>query len=109
MIDFKDIYFLTELSRRGIPLSLTGPRGGEMSVNDLIDEYCIVKTRSQGGKIMIKHIVDRPLRNVSFTIENVAGSRVYHQITQAHMLYTLDCMAPTIFKWSEGILVSLKD
>ena len=57
-IDVKDIYFLTGLSQRRSPIVLTGPRGGEISMDDLIDEYCAVGTRSQGGKIPIKHIVD---------------------------------------------------
>ena len=47
---------------------LIGPRGGEMSVDDLIDEYYVVGTRSQGGKIPINHIVDRPMTTVAFMI-----------------------------------------
>ena len=47
-----------------------------MSVEDLIDEYCAVKAMYQGGKNSIKHIVDRTLRIVAFTIEKVVGSRV---------------------------------
>ena len=43
-IDVEDIYFLTRLSWRGIPMVLTGSRGGEMSVDDLIDKYCMVGT-----------------------------------------------------------------
>ena len=56
-IDVRDIYFLTGLSRRGILISLTGPKGGDMSFDDLIDEYCAIRTRFQGGKNPIKHIV----------------------------------------------------
>ena len=56
-IDVEDIYFVTGLSHRGRPVVSTGPRGGELSVDDLIDEYCSVGTHSQGGKIPIKHIV----------------------------------------------------
>ena len=68
---------------------LTGPKGGEMLVDDLIDEYCVVGTIYQGGKIPIKHIVDRPLSTVSFMIEKLAGSRDAHQTTRAHMLYAV--------------------
>ena len=57
-IDVEEIYFLNGLSGRGRPISLTGPRGGEMFVDDLIDEHCVIRTWSQGGKIPIKHIVD---------------------------------------------------
>ena len=38
-IDVEDIYFLNGLSMRGSPLSLTGPRGGDMFIDHLIDEY----------------------------------------------------------------------
>ena len=78
-------------------------------MDDLIDEYFLVGTHSQGGKIPIKHIVDRPLRVVAFSIDKVAGSRLAHLTTRAHMLYAVECMEPTIFNWSEGSLVSLKD
>ena len=53
--------------------------------------------------------MDRPLRAIAFTIEKVEGSKDSHQMTRAHMLYVLECMDPTIFNWSEGILVSVKD
>ena len=80
-----------------------------MSVDDLIDECCVIVIRSQGAKIPIKHIVDQPLRTMEFTIDKVVGSRARHHTTQTHMLYALECMAPTVFNWSEGLLVSIKD
>ena len=78
-------------------------------MDDLINEYLSVGTHSVGGKIHIKHTVDRPLRTIGFTIKKVEGSRSAHMSTWAHMLYAVECMSPTIFKWSEGLLVSLKD
>ena len=68
-----------------------------MSVDDLINEYCVVGTRSQGGKIPIKNIVGQPLRTMVFMIEKVAGSRSSQQTTRTRMLYAVECMAPTIF------------
>ena len=79
--DVEDIYLLTGCSHRGRPVVLTGPRGDELSVDDLIDEYYSVGTQSIGGKIPIKHIVDRPLRTISSTIEKVAGSTSSHLTT----------------------------
>ena len=108
-IDVEDIYFLTRLSQRGSPISLTGCRRGEMFLDDPINEYCVNGARSQGGKIPIKHIVDRPLSTLAFTIEKVADIRDKNKTTQEHMLYALEWMAKTIFNWSEGSLVSLKD
>ena len=109
IIYVEDIYFLTGLSRRGRLVTLIGPHGGEGSIDDLIDDHCSIGTHYVGGNIPIKHIIDRSLRTVAFTIENVSGTRSYHLTMQAHMLYFLDCMVPTIFNWSEGILVSLKN
>ena len=89
-------------------MSITGPKGGDMSMDNLIDEYYVVEARSEGGKIPIKYIVDRPLRTMAFTIEKVAGSKSFNQTTHAHMLYSVDCMAPTIFNYCEGLLVILR-
>ena len=57
-IDVEEIYFLTRLSCRWIPVVLIGPRRKKLSVDDLIDEYCSVGAHSLGGKIPIKYIVD---------------------------------------------------
>ena len=69
-----------------------------MTINDLIDQYCTIGTRSSGGKIPIKHVTECPLRTILFTIDKVAGSRDSHQTIRSHMFYALKCMAPTIFK-----------
>ena len=96
-IDVEDIYFLTSLSRRGRPITLIGKRGGKGSVDDLIDDHCSIGTHSVGGIFLIKHIIDRPLRTVVFTIEKVAGTRSSHLTTREHILYSIECMSPTIF------------
>ena len=88
---------------------LIGPKGGEMSIDDIIDEYCVEGTISQGGNIPIKHIVYRPLRNVAFMIDKVVSYMYSHYTTHSQMLYSVECMAPTIFNRSERLLVSLKD
>ena len=75
-IDVEDIYFLIGLSWRGIPVVLTSPKGGEMLVEDIMDEYFVVGTRSQGGKNLIKNIVYQPIRTIAFMIEKVASNRV---------------------------------
>ena len=36
-IEVEDIYFLTSLSRRGAPISLTGSRGGGITTQELIN------------------------------------------------------------------------
>ena len=67
-VEVEDIYFLNGLSRRGAPISLTGSHGGDITTQELIDRYCIPRTRTSGKKIPIKAVMDRPLRTVLFTI-----------------------------------------
>ena len=67
-IEVEDIYLLTELSRRGAPISLTGSRGGDVTTQELIDRYYLPSTRTSGKKIPIKAVVDLPLRTLLFTM-----------------------------------------
>ena len=39
-IEIKDIYFPTGLSMRGSPAVLSRARGGEGSLDDIIDQHC---------------------------------------------------------------------
>ena len=43
-VEVEDIYFLTDLSRRGAPISLTGSRAGEITTRELIDWHCVPGT-----------------------------------------------------------------
>ena len=61
IVEVEDIYFLTGLSRRGAPISLTGSRGGDITTQDLIDRHCIPGMRTSGKKIPIKVVMDGPL------------------------------------------------
>ena len=76
---------------------LSGARGGEGSLDDIIDQHCSLGTESQSCKLQIKSLVDLPLRTVVYTIEKVAGTRDAHLTSRSHMLYALQCMDPTIF------------
>ena len=90
-IDVEDIYFLIGLSHKGIPVVLIGPQGGEQSIDDMNDDHCSIGTHLVCGKIPIKHIIDRQLSTITFTIEKVAGTRA------ACLRYAIECMSPTIF------------
>ena len=52
-IEIEDIYFLTGLSRRGRPVVLSEARGGETSLDELIDQYCELGMEPQSGKLHI--------------------------------------------------------
>ena len=77
-LDVEDIYFLTGISRHGSHVSFFGPRGGDMTIYDLMDQYCTIDTFSQSGNIVIKHVMGHPPRTILFTIEKVVCSRASH-------------------------------
>ena len=88
-IEIKDSYFLTRLSMRGIPVVLSGARGEEGSLDDIINQHCSLGIDSQLVKLQIKSLVDLPLRTVVYTIGKVAGTRAAHLTSRSHMLYAL--------------------
>ena len=108
-IEIKGIYFFTGLSMRGSPVVLSGAQAGEGPLDDIIDQHFSLSTEDQSGKLQIKCLVDLPLRIVVYTIGKVAGTRDSHLTSRSHMLYALQCMEPTVFNWSEGILACLKN
>ena len=60
----RHIFFDQVISHRETSSFLTGPRGSDSSLDDLIDHYYSFRTVSQGGKIPIKRIVDQHLRTI---------------------------------------------
>ena len=72
-IDIEDIYFLIGLSRIGRQVVLSVPWGGDFSLDDMIDRYCVLGTHAQFRNLPTKQIVDNPLRIVVYTIENLSG------------------------------------
>ena len=108
-LEVEDIYFHTWSSKRGAPISLVGPRGGNITIDSLIAQYYNIGIQMSGKKIPIKDVMDIPLRTILFTMQRVPGSHATHQDSRARMLYALECMAPTIINWAEGLLMVLKD
>ena len=60
-VEVEEIYFLTDLSRQGAPISLTGSHGGDITTQELIDHHFIPGTRTLRKKIPIKEVMDGPL------------------------------------------------
>ena len=78
-VEVEEIYFLIGLSRHGVPISLTGPWGGDVTTHELIDRHFFPGTQMSGKKISIKEVMDLPLRTVFFTMKWVSGSQGDHQ------------------------------
>lgn len=97
-ISIDDVYFLTGLSRCGAPISLSGsPHGGE-SVRDYVRQFCRLGTQpSKDEKIIIKDILDFPLRKILFTNAKLASSETLHLANRSYMQYALECLEATLF------------
>ena len=81
-----DIYFLTGLSRRGAPISLSSSACGGESVRDYIRRYCREGSQpSKDGKINIWDVTDRSLRTILFTFSRLVGSAALHVANKSYM------------------------
>ena len=86
-----DIYFLTSLSRRGAPISLSSATHGGKSVRDYIHRYCREGFQSsKDGKINIRDVTDRSLRTILFTFARLAGNAALHVASRSYMQYALN-------------------
>ena len=109
-ITVEDLYFLTGLSRRGLPISLTGSTVGGDTVRDYVMQYCYLGSKpSKYGKINICDFRDFPLRTILFTISKLAGTVTLHVAKRSYMKYALEFLEPTVFNRSEAILSQIKE
>jgi len=49
-INLEDIYFLSGISKRGIPVSANGDRNVEDMIDDYIASYCVIGTQAKKKK-----------------------------------------------------------
>ena len=77
-LDIEDIYFLMGLSRRGVQVTLTGGRGGGLSMSEYIRRYCEPEVERCKGKVVIRGVHDLTLRTILFTISWMVGSSSPH-------------------------------
>ena len=78
-ITVEDVYFITGLSRRVLPISLTGSTVGGEIVRDYVMQYCYRGSEpSKDGKINIRDVRDFPLRTILFMIAKISGIVTLH-------------------------------
>ena len=80
-----------------------------MTTQELIDRHCLLGTKISGKKIPIKAVKDVPLHTTLFTMQRLSGSQGDHQESQAHFIYSLEAMVPTVFNWAKALLPVFKD
>ena len=109
-ITVEDVYFLIGLSRRGLPISLSGSTVGGETVRDYILQYCYAGAEpSKDGNINIHTVRYFPLRTILFTIAKLASTVTLHVANRFYMQYALECLEPTIFNYSEVVLSQIKE
>ena len=109
-IAVEDVYFLTGLLRRGLPISLTRSTVGGETVRDYVMQYCYLGEEPRKyGKINIRDVRDFPLRTILFTIAKLSDTVTLHVVNRSYMHYALECMEPTVFNSSEAVLSQIKE
>jgi hypothetical protein len=93
-LDIKDIYFLIGMSLRGSHVTLKRNRGGGLSMNDYIRQYCVPEAERHSDKVAIRDVLDLPLWTILFTITCMEGSAYPHMSLQSYFQYVVECMDP---------------
>jgi hypothetical protein len=108
-IELEDVYFITGLSKRGVPIALTGKRAHLSLVGEYLANHCVPGARLVRGRIVIKDIRDLPLQSILFAITSIAGITSAHLVTRSQVDYGLQCLEPTLFNWSAGFLQNVQE
>jgi hypothetical protein len=109
IVELEDVYFLTDLSKRGTLIVLSRKRELLVPVDEYLTNHCVPGARLVGGRITIKDIKDLPLWSILFSIMSIAGSTSVHLVSRSQVAYGLQCLEPTLFNWSAGFLHNVKE
>ena len=85
----EDIYFLTDLLRRGEPVNLEDFPPGPHKIVELIGLRCEASIKKVGSQVPINKITNLSLKVIVLLIGWITGSMALHQASQAHMYYAL--------------------
>jgi hypothetical protein len=108
-IDIEDVYFLMGLSKRGAPIILSGHRSTPLPTDAYVAQYCVSGSSLVGGRIVIKDVMDLPLRSILFSITKLVGSTSAHLASKSQIVYVVQCLEPRIFNWCAGFLRNIKE
>jgi hypothetical protein len=96
-LDIEYIYFLMGLSHRGAHATLTGGRGGGLSMSEYIHQYYEPEAKRRKGKVAIRGVLDLSLGTIFFTIARMARSAYSHMALQSYFQYVMECTEPRVF------------
>jgi hypothetical protein len=104
----EDIYFFTDLSRRGEPVNFWTFPSGPHNIAELIGQYCEVDTDRSSSQVPISKITYLSLQEIVLLIGRITGYVALHQASRAQMNYAVQCLNAQIFDWSTPLLECMK-
>lgn len=78
-------------------------------VDSYVSVLCASGTRKQGGKLLIEHVTDVPLKTILFMVTRLEGSTSTHLASKTQVLISLRATDGVVFDWYSGLLANLKD
>ena len=104
----EDIYFLTDLSRRGERVNFHTFPSGPHNIEEFIGLHCEAGTYKMGTQVPINKISYLSLKVIFFLIGHITGSAALHQDSHVHMNCVVQCLNAQVFDWSTTLLDCMK-
>jgi hypothetical protein len=104
----EDIYFLTDLSRRGEPVNMHTFSPKPFNIEDYIRIYCEFDIEKVGSQVPIHNITSLTLRVILLLIVRITRSEFLHQGSRVHIHCGIQCQEAHIYDWSTTMLIWMK-
>lgn len=99
-----DIYFLTQLSHRGLETTLTGVAlSNVLFIHEYTQQYCGPHAQVNSSGVPIKQIVNLSIEEIVYTINHMVGSTIGHLATWPYMFLALSCLEINIYDWCSSL------
>jgi hypothetical protein len=94
----EDIYFLTDLSRRGEPVNFHTFPSGPHNIAELIGLHYEAGIDKMGTQVPINKILDLSLKMIVFLIGWITRFVSLHQASWVHMNCAVQCLNSQVFE-----------
>ena len=82
--------------------------GGELTIDEYIDEYYLLDMEKVGCQIPTNSIHILGLKDILLALGRIAGLASLHQASRPMMFNIVECMRPTVSDWSTTLLRNMK-
>ena len=108
-IEVEDIYFITGLSWGGEMVNLWshGPKGG-LTIDEYITVYCFSEMEKVGSQISTNSIQILGPKAILLALGSIVGLSSLHQASRPMIFYSVECIRPTVYDWSNMLLSNMK-